>query len=73
MAKKSRIVMVAGSGSRGSGAHEHPAGCGLSRRAVKQKCERRSSSGLSGVARRSSNFHRYGCPLLCIQAVVKNI
>ena len=27
MAKKSRIVMVAGSGSRGSGAHEHPAGC----------------------------------------------
>jgi len=28
MAKKSRIVMVAGSGSsHGSGAHEHPAGC----------------------------------------------
>ena len=28
MSKKSRIVMVAGSGSsHGSGAHEHPAGC----------------------------------------------
>ena len=27
MAKNSRIVLVAGSGSRGSGAHEHPAGC----------------------------------------------
>ena len=27
MAKKSRIVMVAGSASHGGGAHEHPAGC----------------------------------------------
>ena len=27
MAKNSRIVMVAGSASHGSGAHEHPAGC----------------------------------------------
>ena len=27
MSEKSRIVMVAGSGSHGNGAHEHPAGC----------------------------------------------
>ena len=27
MSRKSRIVMVAGSGSHGNGAHEHPAGC----------------------------------------------
>ncbi len=29
MSKKSRIVLVAGSGSHGGGAHEHPGGCAL--------------------------------------------
>ena len=61
MAKKSRIVMVAGSGSRGSGAHEHPAGCAFLAEQLNNNVDGVAAVVSQGWPRRSSDFHRYRC------------
>ena len=73
MAKKSRIVMVAGSGSsHGSGAHEHPAGCAFLAEQLNKNVDG-VEAVVSQVGPKIQQFLPIQMLLLSIQAVVKNI